>query len=51
METKLQPRTKQWHEKEDDLNHPRQKVGKGVYRSLDIKETEGIPTNGLILVK
>ena len=49
METKLQPRTKQWHEKEDDLNHPGQKVGKGVYCSPDIKETEsygGVPTNG-----
>ncbi len=49
LETKLQPGTEQWHEKEDDLNHPGQKVGKGVYCSPDIKETEsygGAPTNG-----
>ena len=38
LETKLQPGTEQWHEKEDDLNHPGQKVGIGVYCSPDIKE-------------
>ena len=40
METSLQPGNAQVHEKAWDLNHPGQRVGKGVYCSPDISETE-----------